>query len=59
MVIRYREILRSRREATERGEVFTNCTFCGAVIHYEKGRKFFDCPNPKCGKTNYREVSNG
>jgi len=34
-------------------EVFTNCTFCNAVIHYEKGKKFFDCP--ECHLTNYRE----
>lgn len=37
-------------------EVFTTCTFCPTIIRYEKGKKFFDCPNPDCGKTNYREA---
>jgi len=37
-----------------KGDVFTNCTFCNAVIHYEKGKKFFDCLD--CGLTNYREA---
>jgi len=33
----------------------TACDYCGAEVWYEKGKKFFDCPD--CGKTNYREVS--
>jgi len=56
MITQYQEALKAQREsreATERGEVFTNCTFCKAVIHYEKGKKFFDCP--ECHLTNYRE----
>jgi len=31
----------------------TNCDYCGASVWYEKGKKFFDCP--ECHKTNYRE----
>ena len=33
----------------------TTCDYCGAFVWYEKGKKFFDCPNPQCGKTNERE----
>lgn len=32
---------------------FTTCTFCPTIIRYEKGKKFFDCP--ECHLTNYRE----
>jgi len=44
--------IQEQRRQKER-QVITNCTFCGAVFWYEKGKKFMDCT--ECKRTNYRE----